>query len=212
MTPTEVYELVRAQLTEIDPDFWTEQEIYNLLWNAEIVLTTEVGCCETTSLDDTIAATREYDRPANAIKISRVTYDRKKLKKITFTDVDSLEGDTEDDGEPDYYYEYGKFIGLVPTPTEIKTIKFYYSMIPTKLTNVSTEFTIPEEFSHYLADYALYFAYLKDQQNSTANIHLGLWQNNLRLAKDQWGSRNSLDSYPVVRVEENYPFTDLGIV
>lgn len=211
MTPSEVYTLVRNQVAETTPDFWGESEIYNLLWNAETVLASEVDCTEYTTTDTSVASTREYTRPTSALKISRVTWDGTKLKKINFTDVDKIEGDTEDFGDPVYYYEYGSSIGLVPTPTQAKTIKYYYLKKPVALSSSSTAFTIPAEFGHYLADYALYHMYLKDQ-SELAQTHIQTWQNNLALAKQQWAARRALDNYQIVRDEDQYQYSDLGII
>ena len=212
MTPVEVYTLIRNQITEASPDFYGETELYNLIWNAEKILAAETGCAETSSSISSAAGTREYTRPTTAQRISRLTWDKTKLKKINFTDIDKFEGDTENDGDPIFYYEYGTSIGLVPTPISIADIKIYFNAVPTQLTALSTAFTIPSEYAHYLSDYALSFMYMKDQQMSEADRHKGAWETNLKVVKDQWGSRRAMDSYPVVRDEDAYPFTDQGII
>jgi hypothetical protein len=212
MTPSEVYTLVRNQITETSPDFWGETELYTLIWNAEKILAAELGCVESFSTLSTAASTREYTRPVAAQRISRITYDSTKLKKITFTDIDKIEGDTETSGDPEYYYEYGAYVGLVPTPIEIKTLKFYYNQIPTQLTSSSTAFSIPPEYAHYLADYVLSLMYIKDQQTGESDRHKAQWEKNLQQAKDQWGSRRAMDNYPITRDDEGYPFSDLGLI
>lgn len=212
MTPSEVYTLVRNQITETSPDFWGETEIYTLIWNAEKILATELGCVEVSTTMSTVASTREYTRPSDIQRIFRITYDSTKLKKINFTDVDKIEGDTEDEGDPEYYYEYGSYIGLVPTPTEIKTLKIYYNKIPTQLSASSTAFSIPPEYAHFLTDYVLSLMYLKDQQVSESDRHKEQWNRNIQQARDQWGSRRAMDNYPITRDDEGYPFSDLGLI
>lgn len=212
MTPSEVYTTIRNQISEESPDFWGETEVYNLLWNAEKILAAKLQCVELIATDNTVASQREYDRPTGAQSISRLTYDRTKLKKITFTDVDKIEGDTEDFSDPEYYYEWGSEIGLVPTPIEAKELKYYYNGVPTQLTSSSTTFSIPNEFSHYLIDYVLFHMYMKDQQVSEADRHRAIWENNLKQANNEWRGRKSDDLIFIVRDEESYPFTDLGMI
>ena len=175
MTPNEVYTLVRNQVAETSPSFWGESEIYSLLSNAEALLASEIDCTEVTATDVSAPNVREYTRPTAALRISRITWDNTKLKKINFTDVDKIEGDTQDFGDPVYYYEYGSSIGIVPTPTQVKTIKYYYLKKPVALSASSTAFTIPSEFGQYLVDFVLYYMLLKDQ-SELAQTHIQLWQ------------------------------------
>lgn len=212
MTPLELYTVIRNQIAEEDPGFWGEDEIYKIMWNGEKIFAFELQCAQSYSTDVSVVNQREYARPVNAQAISRLTWDRTKLKKITLEDVDRLEGDTEDIGEPEYYYEYGNIIGLVPTPASAKVMKYYFNSIPSRLSASSTTFTIPGEYAHFIEDFVLYHLYMKDQQISEADRHKTIWEDNLRKAKSEWITRTSSDHFYCVRDEEGYPFTDLGMI
>jgi hypothetical protein len=167
MTPSQVLDMVRNQLNESQADFYGEQELYDYMWNAEQLAAQKTGCSLTTTTDTTVVAQREYTRPSNCLRIERLTWYNTKMKKITLTDVDAVEqtgyGHQGLSGQPVYYYEFGNTIGFSPIPSEAQTIVYYYVQEPTRLTAASSNFTIPDEYGHYLADYVLYRAYLKDQ-------------------------------------------------
>lgn len=216
MTPTEVLTLIRNQVFEQTAAFYNDPEVYSYMTLAENEMSRKTDMAESTDTSiTTVASTREYTKPSTITKLIRVTWNTVKLKKIDFTQLDQVEGVsygfTGSTGSPVYYYEWAGKIGLSPIPTSAETLKLWCIVEPTALTSSSSSFTIGNEYGHYLADYAIYRMYLKDQDQSRADIHLGLWNNNKRLAEDDWVARKGDDKYKVVKQEDNFPGTFIGI-
>jgi len=216
MTPAQIKASIRAQAYETSAAFWSDEEIYAYMWQAECEVAALVECTETTdSTTTTVSGTVEYAKPTDCLIIKRLTWDSVKLKKITLSDLDAMDGTgyggTVSTGNPEFYYEHGANVGLYPTPTSAKTLKFWHIKQPTELTAASTTFTVPQLFQHYIPDYCLYRMYLKDQDDR-ANTHLKLWDENIGKAISKWKHSQHRDQYSVVRCEENNQVTSIGIV
>lgn len=217
-TPQEIYQLVRDLSNEQDTAFIGQQELYTYLWMAECALNRDLLCYELTdSSIPTVALQQEYSKPtagAACFAIKRLLYNSDKLKKITIRQLDDMDsaGGTSSTGTPIYYYEYGTKIGLYPTPTEVKTLKFYFIGTPTALTSSSTMFSVPAMFHPYLADYALWRIFAKDQDEGRASFHKKLWDENMVRAKDEWFRTQRMDRHQVVIDADSTTTTDEGIV
>ena len=217
MTPAQLLATIRNQVYETEAAFYTDAEIYSYMWQAEQEIARVIRCTETVdSSTSTVADTEYYSLPSNAEYVYRVEWDGKKLKKIDFTDRDTVDfnqyGSTLDTGRPTFYYLWGNQIGLYPVPDQVKVIKFYYYAIPTVIDENSTALTIPSWLGQYIVDYALYRMYAKDQDDGRASFHRQQWEANLIRAQQSWSKRQSTDNYYVVRDTENYPETELGII
>lgn len=216
-TPPARLTVVRSKIYETTPGYYTDPEIYSYMWEAEKILAGRVGCCEATdSSTTTVAATKEYTRPTGVETIIRLTWDYVKLKKIDMTELDSAEGTAyggvTTSGSPEYYYEFGTIVGLSPTPSAAKTLKYYYQKTPAELSASSTTFTIPDKYAHYLDDYCLYRMWLKDQDFNMAKSYLEIWENNLNVAETDWMKQAMKDRYVTVKDVDQMPGSDLGII
>lgn len=216
MTPEQVYDIIREQLAQTETDFYTEQGLYNFIWLAEMEINNLCGCCQTTdNSTTTVASTQEYAKPVTCVAIDRLTWYNLKLKKVTLTEQDAMDGTgaggSVAEGNPHSYYEYGANVGLYPIPDSAQTLKFWYTYSPTRLTNSSTDLSVPLLFHNHLHDYGLYRAYLQDKQYERANAHLGIWRGNMASAIRDWRRSQNKDRYAVVKTEDNYPTTGLGM-
>jgi hypothetical protein len=137
------------------------------------------------------------------------------MKKITLRDKDAMQfnqyGGSDSSGNPYAYYEYGSVIGLFPIPTTEETIKYYYVAKPVDITSSSVEFSIPATFHPYLQDYVLSRAYLKDQDDVRSGWHYNVWQKSIIDCQHLWSRRKSANRFTTVKVEDNYPDTEIGI-
>jgi len=106
-------------------------------------------------------------------------------------------------------------IGFYPVPDTAKKVKYWYTKKPARITdaNASSEtvIEIPEEMQQGLTDYMLFRMYMKDQdQRST--VHLGQWNDFKQRQKAGWNDRNYFDRHSVVKTEDSYNVTDLGLI
>jgi len=208
---------IRAQIDESAEGFYTDNEIYAYIWQAEIEINNLCGCAETTdSSTTTTAGTAEYSKPTDCLRIVRLLWDSNRMKKIDFRELENNEGFTYGhtiaQSQPWAYYEYGANIGLYPTPNATKTIKFYYVQQPAQITDVSTAFTIPLDFHVLISDYCLYRMWGKDQEETRSVNHKKLFDENLMRAVSSWTKRRNADRIMVVKDSEIYPITDAGMI
>lgn len=217
MTPQQVIDTVRFQFYETAAKFVSDNEVRSYMWQAEMLLASMLECTETTnSATTTVIGTQEYAKPTNCALLQRVEWYGVKLKKIDLTDQDAIDfggyGAAVATGQCHSYYEYGSVIGLYPVPSSAQTLKFYYAAEPTLTTGASTAFTVAGPLTKYLADYVLYRLYAKDQDNGRAGFHNGLWEQGLINARQEWARIKRRDMHSVVRTEDFYPSTDLGLI
>ena len=217
MTPLQILDSIRDQVYETSANFWSDAEIYRYMWQAECEIAGLIECNELKNVSvSTVASQQEYTLPAGVLDITRVLYGNKPLKKVSKREKDFYDFNTvtstDYNGEPDSFYEYGSLIGLYPVPTAIQVITLYYNGQPTEIAAASTTFSIPELFHHYLIDYCLSRMYAKDQDETRAGRHMQLWENNLIKAKNKWQRKKNSGKIFVVKTEDYYPTTELGVI
>jgi len=217
LTPTGVLNRVRDQAFESDAAFWTDAEIFRYMTDAERIIADRTNSTEAigTSIT-TVAGTRSYSLANTVYDIMRVEYNGRPVKRISWRDFDTVaglvDGGPTRQGRPVYYVVHARTLYFEPIPSEAKGVKIYHVKETTALTTSSTAFTIPRKLTHLIQDYILYRMYLKDDELQKANFHLGLWESALKEAEEQWNERSNLDRIRVVKVEDNYPQTELGII
>lgn len=219
MTPSEILESIRDQVYESSASFWSDDEIYRYMWQAECEIAGLIECndiIDSTSLDST-SGTKDYTIPSNFLDVYSVKFGNKFLKKITerektYFDFNNVTS-TDYSGEPDAFYLRGSTLSLYPNPTTTGVnITLIGNGQPTKLTSASTSFSIDQMFHHYIIDYCLSRMYAKDQDEVRADRHLRMWENSLVKAKQKWQNKKRSGKFNVVKDEDVYPTTDLGII
>lgn len=219
MTPSEILESIRDQVYESTSGFWTDDEVYRYMWQAECEIAGLIECndiTDSTTLDST-SGTKYYTIPSTFLDVYSVKFGNKILKKITerektFFDSNNVTS-TDSSGEPDCYYIRGSVLSLYPIPNTTGTnITLIGNGQPTKLTTSSTAFSIDQIFHHYIIDYCLSRMYAKDQDEIRADRHYKIWENNLVKAKQKWQNKKKSGKFSVVKDEDVYPTTDLGII
>jgi hypothetical protein len=188
------------------------------MWQAEIEVADEYDMYRTTdSTITTTASQREDTLPTGTMTIHRCEWNSVKLKKInTISDLDVVEGTAYGgltvEGNPVYYYEHGDKIGYSPIPDAAQTVKLWLSKIPTEITSSSTAFSIKSQYGHYLIDYMLHRAYLKDDNVAKADKHEARWIKNKSQIAFLWSKVKDADKYIVTKTEDVYTVTEMGII
>lgn len=215
MTVASAIQTVRYQFYESTAAFLADDEIRQYLWDGECDLSRQIGGNEVVTSITTVTSTQESTYTSTVEMIKRVTYDGGRLHKMDFRDLDSLDSDGTDSdastGDPTHYYTYGNnTIGFWPVPTTSATVKIWGIGTPTQITSSVSAFTIPGQFHNYLPDYALYRAYLKDQDDGRSKVHLDLWEKNKSKAQAEWNKRKNGDKINVVKDEYTMACSQLG--
>jgi hypothetical protein len=206
-------------MNAVGSKFWTSDEIIeNYLYHAALEMAQETFCIDNRYTQTTVADQEEYAVPARMLAIRRITYDGRKLKRMTKLEQDAIDFNTNTTvtGTPQYYYALDDAIGLYPVPDEAKTLKITTFDGPEPTISTST-IQIPTRFHGFLVIGVVWHMSMKE-----------LGHPNTRMFEFQWNGagnpnncinkvRKSIrmankDQFSTVMLEENQPSTVLGMV
>lgn len=215
MDSSEALTSVRRNLNETTAAFWSDAEIYGYLSEAERLLASRIGGYQVNTTHTSVTGTSAYSRPDGCLRIDRVTWNGKKLRKATYRERDFMDGtdygSTLQTGNPEMYIEWGTQIVLFPVPDAAQSIQYFFRKNPTRITN-ATAFTIQEEsLQEMLPDYAIWKCSLKDGEINRADRHKQAWDQNVQLAYSIWSDRENQDMIPHVRDEDEFAGGMLGM-
>lgn len=212
MTPSQIAEAARRRYNAIGDSFWSDDEMYQLIYDACLELAQETNCIERTFTTTTVSGTQEYDFPTNVLSIKRMTYDGAKLRPISMREDDALTGlnsSTTSTGTPQYYYIWNKTVSLRPVPDDAKTLKVYAYTFPSTISSTST-LEVPEEFHMKLINYILQQMTAKDQNYQAAQYYLALWEKDKRDVLAYVRRKRRADAFMMVQDEELLSDSYLG--
>lgn len=212
MTPLEINTAARQRYNAVGDTFWSDAEIYNMIYQACCEMATEGFVIEQTYTTTSVASQQEYNFPTNAMSIKRITYDGKKLSPISFREDDVLtvlNAATTATGVPTSYMIWNNIIYLRPIPsTSSLTIKLFANIEPQSVTSTST-LEIPTEFQMALVNFILSEMSAKNKNYQGAQYYRDLWEKDVIRAK-RLVSKRVGDAFKFVKNVDLLPQTDLG--
>lgn len=216
MTPAQVEEQARRIHNAASSTFWSQDEIFKLIYEAEKRLATDALAIEARDTStSTVAGTQSYAVPSLCISIKRLEYNGGKLVEIDMRDDDRLtlsNADSTVQGTPQYYWEWNGTVYLRLIPSAVKTLKFYYYKLPTYLTTSSTALSIPTEYHADLIDYVVSEMAAKDSNYTMARYYNQKWEANVVRAVQFMAKKRRRDSFAAVKDEEVLASTIIGSV
>lgn len=216
MTPAQALASVRGQLNETTAAFWSDAEIYRYLWEGECLLAGKIGNIQAITAHTTITDTSVYTCPDSYLRLSRVTYDGKKLKRIDFTERDYLAGQnygsTVQTGKPVAYSEWAQNVYLFPVPDAAAGLNVYFLKAPSQIVTASVSFSIQDEsIQQMIPDYAVWKAAMKDGDTDRADRHKQIWEQNVLRAESMWVDKKGEDRIYAVKDEDQHAGGELGM-
>lgn len=216
MTPQQVEEAARRRYNAVNSSYWTQDEVFKLIYDAELTLAVEARVIENTnSSTSTVAGTQGYAFPTNCIAIKRLEYNGTKLKPVSMREDDALTLNNSVDttqGTPQYYFEWNNTVYLRPIPDAVQTLKFYQYEMPTLLTTASTTLSVPTRCHMHLVDYVGAVMAEKDGNFSMADRMMKRWEEYVEREKRFTAKKKRTDGFAVVKDEESLAETILGSV
>lgn len=215
MTPTQVVEQARRRYNAFGDSYWSDDELMQLVYEAEMTLATEANVIEDkdTSIT-TVASTRDYALPTGLLALKRVEYNGYKLKPIDQREDDALtlnNSDSTSEGTPQYYFVFENRIYLRPIPDAADTLTLFCYKEPTALSTSSTTLSTPTRCHIHLINYVLSMA-LKDGNFDIADRYENRWNVYLEREKKWTQKRKRTDGFATVKDEESLAETILGFV
>lgn len=206
-------EQIRQRFNAVGDGFFTDQEMRDLLVDAQNELALETDCIEKVFTATTTAGTREYEYPTNAYRLHRVEWNGQRLDPDDFMWDDLNTGnnaDSNSQGEPIYYQIWNDVLYLRPIPDEAQTLKIYANVTPQNITVDTATLDVPERYVRYLKDYCLaqMFAKSGNTVRNFATYHDQRWQKSIQDVKRFEMKRKQGDQYMVVKNAEIMPTHD----
>lgn len=215
MTPAQALTRTRLSLNETTAAFWTDAEIYSYMWEAECILAGKLGLFQATTAHTTVTGTSAYTFPDSMLRLSRLTYDGKKLKKADFTERDYLDGtdygSTPQSGKPEIYTEWAQQAYLFPVPDAAATLRWFFLKAPAEITAAAAFSVKDEALQQMIPDYCVYKCSLKDGELNRADRHQRAWEANVLRAESMWQDRKMEDRILHVKDEDEYAGGNLGM-
>lgn len=213
MTPQEIETAARQKLNAVSDTFWAQQEIFDLVYEAELEFCRETFLIEQRYSTPTVSGTQEYAYPTYMIGIQRVMYNGTKLKKINTRQDDMLtlgNFTSTDTGTPAYYFIFDETIFVRPTPDAVGTLQVWGYIEPTPITSASQVIEVHTQWHRGLSDYAVAQMFAKDQNWNQYDRYMAKWEKLLKQAKHFARKNKRTDGMAVVNCEEQLPVTFLG--
>ncbi len=212
MTPTELVTYARQRYNAVTDTFFSDTELYTLIWAAQTELAKETMCIRRVYTTTTVVSQQEYQKPAAAFSIKKITYNGQKLFKITDREDDALtlnNAVTTATGAPQYYWEWDTALELRPVPDDTLTLKIYTYDLPQIVTSVTT-LDVPPAYQIGIADYMNWHMCNKEKNFQAGSQYQQMWMKNVADAKRQEKKRIRGDSFAHVLDEETLPVTIIG--
>jgi len=204
MTPSEIEEAARNRYNAIGDSFWSQDEIFMLIYDASLQMAVETDCIEAVLTTSTVIDQREYTYPPNVYKIKRIEYNDYKLDPITFRENDYMLGYTttvDASGSPQYYSIFDDTIYLQPIPSAVDDLRIFGYVEPSTVT-ATTTLEIPAKYHMDLVNYVVSEMCAKDQNYTGAQRFERKWLAAINKCKRDVRKKKRGDSFASVQLEE----------
>ncbi len=190
MTPGDVIEFAKQQYNAVNDTFFSDSELYRLIWMAQNELAREANVIEQTYSTSTVIGQQSYSYPSLMVSIKRVTYGGLKLEPITFREDDSLtlgNSATTVVGTPNYYSVFNKVLYLRTVPDSVKSlVLFGYN--EAQEVSATSVLEVPTHYHQDLADFLLWRMAIKDKNYTGAEYAHQVWKEKVAGAKS-WSKK-----------------------
>lgn len=216
MTPAQIQAAARRKYNAVGDTFFTDDEFFYLIYEAESRLAQEALVIEETYSSTSVASQREYAWPTQALAIKRIEYDGSKLKQINLREDDVitlLNTDVSDTGTPEYYALWKRSIFLRKTPgTSALTIKIYTYDLPSLQTSSSATLNTPVIFHKDIVNFIVANMAIKDGNGTIYDRFNNMWEKAVEDAIQFQRKRARKDGMPRVQNVDALVQTNLGYV
>ena|SRR3990167_5900991 len=213
MDVSDLVTYARQQYNATSDSFFSDTELYSYIYDAQMQLARFTSCIRGTYTQSTVASQQEYSMPSDVISVKRVTYDGKRLARISFSEDDMITGfnaSTTSTATPSCYAYWNATLYLRPVPSAVATIKIFVYKMPDEVTATSV-LEVPTIYHLDMADYLLHKMAAKDKNYSGAQYFANLWAVSLKRAKDDERKRDRMDAFSSVKDFANLDAMFLGV-
>lgn len=215
MTPLQIITAARQRYNAVNDDFWSDAEMYNLVYQACNKMTVKGLTIEQTYSTTSVLGQQEYIFPTQALNIKRATYNGAKLSPFDFRDDDVLtilDAATQTLGTPTHYAQWNNTIYLRAVPdTAGLTIKLFAHVYPQTVSATST-LEFPRGFEMAPVNYLLSEMSAKNKNFLGAKYYLKLWEDDIKDALELQRRNKIADGFNIVKNVDTIHQSDLGLI
>ena len=178
MTPTQLEQLARRRYNATGDGFWTQAEMLDMMYQAQMELATEAMVIQNKYTTSTVASQQAYAWPTRAISIKRVAYDGAKLDPIDMREDDaiSLSNTTATvTGTPQFYFSWERAVYLRAIPAEVKDLDIWTYDVPEEVV-ITGSLSVPLTYQPGLVYYLLAEMALKDGNMVLSDRYRAIWE------------------------------------
>ena len=202
MTPQQLDTAIRQRYNAVGDTFFSSQMVWDLIYEAQMVMAQECFLIERKYTSTSTAGTREVDFPTSAISVRRIEYDGNKLTPKDIDD-DPKTSTTEVSGTPREYTLWNNEVILYPTPSATgDTITIYTYNEPQAVTS-SSVLEVPTEYHPDIINFGLSIFAAADGNPQMGQYYDGKWERALNRIKRSTAKKKRGDQFAVVRDAED---------
>jgi hypothetical protein len=213
MTALEINTAARQRYNAVGDDFWSDAEMYLLIYQACCQMAANGLVIEQTFSTTSVTGQQEYTFPTTAVDIKRVTYDGRKLFPIDFRDDDvltALNQATTSTGTPSSYAVWNRILYLRDIPgSSGLVIKIFCNIAPSSVTSTTT-LEIPTIFEMAPVFFMLSEMSAKNKNYSGASYYRDLWRQEIIEIRKFIRKTKISDAFNLVRNVDITIQSDLG--
>ncbi len=174
MTNTAVSALItkaRRRVNETSTTFFEDDDFVDWADEAQKYFVRQTRYLESSESTSAVSGTQSYDLPDDFLALYRVTFNGKKIDRVSFFEIDELGLDeTSYSGTPTLYYVHDDKLYLIPKPTTTDTIKVYYYKYPATIDATTDTLETPPIYDDVIVAYMVYMAYKKDAESDISSL------------------------------------------
>ncbi len=212
MTLAQIEEAARNKYNSIGSNFFSSQEIYNLIYEAELAMSREGLVLEDSVTTPSVVNQQTYDYPTNVVAFKRITWNGIKLTPIDFRLDDELtlnNSITDQTQDPQYYWTWNNQVYLRPVPSSVQNLTMYVYKQPAYVTTGGTV-EVPEIFHMDIVNFVVSEMAFKDKQVDIGGLYYNRWIEGLRNVRKWAREQKVTDAFNVVKDEESLSTNILG--
>jgi hypothetical protein len=221
MTGTELVTLVRTQVIEPNPAFFTSTALLNLLNAAQKNYVRRTRVLQNFATTSTVQGQADYPMPADWLGAEKIFYNNVQggidnwyaleptsLEKLSQESPNFLSSAANMQGAPQKYYVINQTLFVYPKPATGGTsdIFMFYESKPVVLTALTDDLSIDDSLSDGLEAYLLWKMYKMDGEDTLATEQEQRYKEEVGEGR-KWKKKRQLDGKYKIDIQSYMPFS-----
>src|SRR6185437_7783309 len=220
MTGQDIANLVRAEVIEPNPAFFTATTLLNLINSAQRNYVRRTRCLQNFATTSTVQGQADYPMPSDWLGSEKVLYNAAvngvdnwypliptSIEKLSQENPNFLSSDSTQQGAPKKYYIVNKTLYVYPRPLTSGSSDLYmfYESKPITLTSLASSLSIDDSLADGVEAYVLWKMWKQDCEDQLAQEQLDRFEREVGQGL-KWKKKQVLDGKWKIDIESFVPF------